>query len=370
MKKYILLILTLFLFCSFLQNNPNIIVPPEKSENKTITILFSGDIMGHSPQFKAAYNPESNSFNYDICFNQVRNKIQSADFAVANLEVPIAGMPYSGYPRFSSPDALLDGLKNAGYNILLTANNHALDRGKSGLERTIRQIEKRNFYHIGTYTDKIQRDSIYPLILEKQGFKIAILNCTYGTNDNVVTKPNYVNLIDTTEIKNDIYKADSLGVSFKIMTIHWGTEYEINANDYQRRLAQFFVNHGINLIIGSHPHVVQNAEFLYNKDRVQVLVFYSLGNSISNQRDINTDGGIMVKVKIDIKSAKIINSCIIPVYVYRGSLNGEYQYHLIPTNEFYLFPNRFPISKSDSTSLNLFDSNTKYRLSNFSTCNL
>lgn len=370
MKKYVLLIFTLFLFCSFLQNNPNIIVPPEKSENNSVTLLFSGDIMGHSPQFKAAYNSNTNSFNYDICFNQVRSIIQSADFAIANLEVPIAGKPYSGYPRFSSPDALLDALRNAGYNILLTANNHALDRGKTGLERTIRQIEKRNFYHLGTYNNKIQRDSTYPLIIEKHGFKIAILNCTYGTNDNVVTKPNYINLIDTAEIKNDIHKTDSLGVSFKIMTIHWGSEYELAANDYQRKLAHFFVNQGINLIIGSHPHVVQNAEYLYNRDSIQVPVFYSLGNSISNQRDVNTDGGIMIKVEIDIKSAKIIKTCFIPIYVYRGTLNGEYQYHLIPTSDFYFFPTRFPISKSDSTSLNLFESNTKYRLSNISSCNM
>ena len=364
MKKYVLLIIIPFLFCSFLQNS----IPQEKTENETVTLLFSGDIMGHSPQFKTAYNSETNSFNYDICFEHVKKIIKSVDFAVANLEVPIAGKPYSGYPRFSSPDALLDGLKNAGYDILLTANNHALDRGKSGLERTIRQIEKRNLYHLGTYMDKNQRDSIYPLIVENKGLKIAILNCTYGTNDNVVTEPNYINLIDTTEIKHDIHKADSLGAGFKIMTIHWGTEYELNANNYQRKIAQFFVNQGINLIIGSHPHVVQNAELLYNKDSVQVPVFYSLGNSISNQRNINTDGGIMVKVEIDVKTAKIVNSCFVPVYVYRGTLNGEYQYHLIPTSEYHSFPILFPLSNSDSITLNLFDSNIKHRLNNISNC--
>lgn len=364
MKKILLLVGSIILFCSFLCSEN--IVQATSVQNDSVSFIFSGDIMGHSPQFQAAYNPQTKRYNYNVCFQEVKPYIEEADFAVANLEVPIAGKPYSGYPHFSSPDALLDGLKYAGYDVLLTANNHVLDKGKFGLERTIRQLDKRKILHEGSYIDNIQRDSTYPLILESKGLKIALLNCTYGTNAGVVTFPNTVNYIDTLEILKDIQKATDSGTDFKIMTIHWGTEYELQANDYQRNLAQFFVNHGINLIIGSHPHVVQNVETLYTKDSTAVPVFYSLGNSISNQRQLNTDGGIMLKIIIDVNRKTLRSTSFIPVYIYKGVLKGVYQYHLIPTINFISHPNFYHLPPSDSTSLVLFDKMTRNRLSNVS----
>lgn len=362
MKKSVLLFSLLFFFCSFIQNsNSNSFVMPD---NDTVTLIFAGDVMGHIPQIDAAYNPLNDSYNYDICYKWVKSYIQQADFAVANLEVPIAGKPYSGYPAFSSPDALLDALKNAGFDILLTGNNHVLDRGKPGLERTIRQLRKRNFLFAGSYIDQIQRDSLYPIILQSKGIKIAILNCTYGTNGNQAQESSLVNYIDTTEIINDINDADRLGVDFKIMTVHWGTEYELQAGKTQQKLAQFFVNHGINLIIGSHPHVVQNAEMLYGKDNSPVQVYYSLGNFISNQRQANSDGGIMVKVVIGIKSKSVLKTTYVPVWVYKGTLNAEYQYHLIPTVDFIQNSECFKLNKADSVSLRYFDTETRKRLSN------
>jgi len=333
-------------------------------EDDLITLIFAGDIMGHTPQFKAAYNSQTKKYNYDICFQYVKKHIESADLAIANLEVPIAGKPYSGYPSFSTPDALLDGLKNAGYDILLTANNHILDRGKSGLERTIRQLEKRNMFYAGSYIDKNQRDTIYPLIIDSKGVKLAFLNYTYGTNQYVVSKPNIVNYIDSQQIINDIHKADELGADLKIMTIHWGTEYELHSNEIQQGLAHFFVDQGINLIIGSHPHVVQNAEVLYGKDSMVVPVYYSLGNFISNQRKVNTNGGIMVKVDISSKTKSVINTSFLPVYVYRGVLDGVYQYHLLPVTDFIQNPSCFSIGKSDSILLTNFGRETQSRLSN------
>ncbi|MFA6582020.1 MAG: CapA family protein [Paludibacter sp.] len=362
MKKILLLVGNLILFCSFLYSDDT--VQASLVENDSVSFIFSGDIMGHSPQFQAAYNPQTNRYDYNVCFQEVKPYIENADFAVANLEVPIAGKPYSGYPNFSSPDALLDGLKYAGYDVLLTANNHVLDKGKFGLERTIHQIDKRKMLHEGSYIDNFQRDSTYPLIIESKGLKIALLNCTYGTNARVVTFPNYVNYIDTLEILKDIQKANDSAVDFKIMILHWGTEYELQANDFQRNIAKFLVYHGINLIIGSHPHVVQNAETFYTKDSIAVPVFYSLGNSISNQRQLNTDGGIMLKVAIDVNTKTLKSASYLPVYVFKGILNGKYQYHLIPTTEYLSHPKVFNLPASDSTSLVLFDKLTRDRLSN------
>jgi poly-gamma-glutamate synthesis protein (capsule biosynthesis protein) len=330
--------------------------------DSVLSLIFSGDIMGHSPQFRAAYNPKTKTYNYDACFRYVRKYIDSADIAVANLEIPIAGPPYSGYPRFSSPDALLDALKNAGYDILLTANNHVVDRGKQGLERTIKQVQERQLLHLGSYVDSEQRDSLYPLIIEQKGVRLALLNYTYGTNGISVVPPNIVNLIDSNLIRKDIQKANDRNVDLKIMTVHWGEEYQLEANDEQKKLADFFIRSGIDVIIGTHPHVVQNAEIRYREDSIPIPVYYSLGNAISNQRKPNTNGGIMVKLTINTRTKAIEHASYLPVYVHKGVLDSVYQYHLIPTTDYNRQSPEFILNKTDSIALRFFDEETRNRL--------
>lgn len=361
MKKFVLLFAVLFLFCSFLQKD----ITDEEilAEHENIVLVFAGDIMGHSPQFKAAFNAKTGKYNYDECFHYVKPYIEKADFAIANLEVPLAGPPYSGYPNFSSPDALLDGLKYAGYDVILTANNHVVDRGKAGLERTIRTIRSRDLQFAGSYLNKQHRDSLYPLILEKNNFRIALLNCTYGTNGIPVQSPNRVNMIDTVEIKRDLARCEELGSDFVVMTIHWGLEYQLAASEQQIELAKFFVRAGVDLIIGSHPHVVQNMEYLTHEFK-SIPVFYSLGNSISNQRKPHTDGGIMVRIEINTRTKGIDKSSYLPVYVHKGMLNSKYQYHLIPTVDYLSSPEKFKLTTKDSTALIYFDTETRKRLSN------
>jgi poly-gamma-glutamate synthesis protein (capsule biosynthesis protein) len=216
---------------------------------------------------------------------------------------------------------------------------------------------------LGSYYDKAQRDSIYPLIIEQKGLKIALLNCTYGTNGLPVTHPNIVNLIDTAQIKEDIKKAGESGADLEIMAIHWGEEYELRANETQRDPATFLVNQGIDAIIGAHPHVVQNFETLLSENR-EIPVYYSLGNSISNQREPHTNGGIMVKLLINVNTKQIIDHSYLPVYVYKGKLNGVYQYHLIPTTDFIRRMPRFELNKTDSAGLMYFHEQTVKRLAN------
>lgn len=364
MKKLLLLFSLFVLFSSFLFNN-DLKQNPEENPNDSLTLIFAGDIMGHSPQFQAAYNITTKTYNYDICFQGVKPYIEAADIAICNLEVPLAGRPYSGYPNFSSPDALLDGIKNAGYDIVLTANNHVVDRGKHGLERTIKIIKSRNLLHAGSYVDEIQRDSLYPLILEQKDIKIAFLNCTYGTNGISVVAPNRVNYLDTIEIKNDIRNAISKNVDFIVMTVHWGTEYELEGNPVQKKYADFFVRNGVNLVVGSHPHVVQNAEMLYDKDSLSIPVFYSLGNSISNQRKPHTDGGILLKVVIGSQNKQILSTSYMPVYVHKGILDGVYQYHLLPTPKYLSDSANNQLNSKDRESLIYFDSETRKRITNF-----
>jgi len=348
---------------SGMNGNNDVPLIPERNDS-VVSIIFAGDIMGHSPQFQAAYNSVTKTYNYNDCFEQVKPYIENSDLAVTNLEVPIAGSPYSGYPNFSSPDALLDGLKYAGYDVLITANNHVLDRGKKGLERTIKKLDEKGFKHCGSYLNEQQKDSVYPLIIQVKGFKIAFLNYTYAVNGIDATKLSYVNLLDTVTIKNDILKARNKA-DFVIITVHWGIEYETNANSEQKKLARIFAREGVDLVVGSHPHVVQNAEFIEVDSVKKVPVFYSLGNSISNQRKINTDGGIMIKVFIDIKSKQILKTAYLPVYVHKGYLNGKYQYHLLPTTDFIANNQKFDLNSTDSMSLMVFDKNTRTRIENF-----
>ena len=331
-------------------------------EEDIISMIFCGDVMGHLPQINAAYNPANDTYDYTVCFKQIKSYIESSDIAVANLEVPLAGKPYTGYPHFSSPDELLDALQYAGYNVMLTANNHVMDKGIKGLTRTIQQIDQRQLAHAGSYLNHQDRDDNYPLLIEKKGGRIALLNCTYGTNGIAVPQPGIVNLIDTAQIRNDIQKAKNKAVDFIVMCIHWGNEYELKANRQQQEIARFLVDEGVQLIIGSHPHVVQNAEILYGKDSVEVPVYYSLGNAISNQRWEHSDGGIMVKADIHIPTKQLLRNSYLPVYVHRGLLHGKYQYHLVATPDYRKAPTYYSLTANDSIALLLFDANTEKRM--------
>lgn len=151
-------------------------------KKQSLTLMFVGDVMGHGMQIKSAYNEETDTYQYDDVFSRVSSVFHLADITIANLEVPLAGAPYSGYPQFSSPDELIDGLTNAGVDILVTANNHSVDRGKQGILRTIDVLRDRGIPFAGTYKDIADRDTSYPLIIEQNGIRLALLNCTYGTN--------------------------------------------------------------------------------------------------------------------------------------------------------------------------------------------
>ena len=173
-------------------------IPPAK-----ITLLFVGDLMQHKAQLEAARTSQGN-YDYSPCFSLVKEQISKADIAIANLEVPLGGKPYAGYPAFSAPDEFLYTIRDAGFDILLTANNHCLDRGKKGLERTILMLDSLHIAYTGTYRNKEERQQRYPLLIHKNGFRIAFLNYTYDTNGIKPTSPNIVNYIDKTVMQQDI----------------------------------------------------------------------------------------------------------------------------------------------------------------------
>jgi poly-gamma-glutamate capsule biosynthesis protein CapA/YwtB (metallophosphatase superfamily) len=330
----------LTLICSLLNINGQ---PPAQPSGK-ITLLFAGDIMGHDQQIRSAENQETHTFNYDSVFTYIRDRISEADIAIGNLEVTLAGRPYRGYPQFSSPPELALGCKNAGFDFLVTANNHSNDRRKNGILRTIHTLDSLGIPHTGTFTDKDQRDSVYPAVIRKNGFTFSILNYTYGTNGIAVTPPVVVNLTDTLLIKADIQEAKVQSPDVIIAILHWGTEYDTIPSHSQEDLADFMLERGVDIIIGSHPHVLQKMIWIKSdeKDKDRVIV-YSLGNFVSNQNRPGTDGGAMVRITLEKRPglSRVSDIGYMLTWVYTPVVNDIKKFFILPCEQFENNPDFF-----------------------------
>lgn len=298
-----------------------------------ISILFGGDVMGHDSQIASAYESKSKRYDYSSCFQFVTPIIEAPDLAIANLEVTLAGPPYMGYPQFSSPDALAKQLLTSGFDALVTANNHCIDRGRKGLERTIAQLDSLGIPHTGTFIDSAARANQTPLMIRKNGFYLALLNYTYGTNGIPVPKGSIVNHLDTALMRRDIAVAKALKPDAIIVFTHWGTEYQSLPEKRQLDLTEFCFQQGVQLVIGAHPHVIQPME--WRKDKNQ-FVAYSLGNFVSGQRKRYTDGGAMAYIELekvryspDSTVTRINNAEYFLQWVYRTA-DANKDYYVIP----------------------------------------
>ncbi|HNS30194.1 MAG TPA: CapA family protein [Tenuifilaceae bacterium] len=323
----------LITFCHFAVNAQ----VEDLAKKQSLTLMFVGDVMGHGMQIKSAYNEETDTYQYDDVFSRVSSVFRLADITIANLEVTLAGAPYSGYPQFSSPDELIDGLTNVGVDILVTANNHSVDRGKQGILRTIDVLRDRGIPFAGTYKDIADRDTSYPLIIEQNGIRLALLNCTYGTNGIPVPHPTIVNPIDTAQIRADYLKARSFGVDEVIAFMHWGVEYDRAPSLEQLMLTRFLHELGIRLVIGSHPHVLQRMEASFDTDTTEGRVaVFSLGNFVSNQRNRYRDGGVVVLLNIEKENqvTRIADAGYILVWVHTPLEGGKQRFRVIPVAQY------------------------------------
>ena len=302
------------------------------SAQERITLLFAGDLMQHTEQINAART--ENGYDYSDCFKHVRKEIGSADIAIANLEVTLGGKPYRGYPAFSAPDEFLYAIRNAGFDVLLTANNHCLDRGRNGLQRTARMLDSLDIPFAGTYVDAKDRRGRYPLLIEKNGFRIVLLAYTYDTNGLRPSAPNIVNYIDREVIKEDILQAKMMCPDVIIACMHWGVEYRSLPEKAEREMADWLIAQGVDHVIGSHPHVLQPMEVVRDtRTPARHLVVYSLGNFISNMSKRATDGGAMVKLEL-VKSfgiTRMVDCGYSLVWTSRPLLSGKRNYELYPS---------------------------------------
>jgi poly-gamma-glutamate synthesis protein (capsule biosynthesis protein) len=284
-----------------------------------------GDIMSHSTNFKNAYSSVSKDYDFSNVFKNIKSKISDADIAIGNLETTFAGPQrgYSGYPTFSTPDALAYNLKDLGIDLLSTANNHCMDKGYTGLTRTLDILDKVKIEHAGTSRSEEDQNTV--VIKDVNGIKIAFLSYTYGTNGITVPsdKKYAVNMIDKELIKKHLDAAKEKNPDLICVNMHWGIEYQLKENKEQDNLADFLFENGVDCIFGSHPHVLQPMEkrtiTLEDGTTKDGFVIYSLGNFMSGQIYAHTKSTVILDIQVTKNSEDKISIDSInytPVYLY------------------------------------------------------
>lgn len=267
----------------------------------TVTLAVCGDTMSHSPQTNDAYDATTDTYSYLNCFQYVRPWIEQADYAVANFETTLNGPPYSGYPQFCAPDALAYDMKEIGFDLVTTANNHSMDKGFNGVVRTLDTLDAAGLEHVGTYRTQDEFDENQGVkLVDINGIQVAFLSYTYGTNGIPVSAENdfCINrfntdymadcaVLDEAKLTSELSYAQSLEPDLIAVMIHWGIEYQTVQNDYQDQVADFLLENGADLILGSHSHVPQplmeRTVTLADGTQKTGFVCYSLGNFVSNQ---------------------------------------------------------------------------------------
>lgn len=346
----ILLIFLLILIGSNISKAPTLLNPSKSSKetvqvqtdavknDTTINMSVIGDAMCHSQIYKAAYNSTTKTYDFSNIFTQIKPYISSADIAIGNLETTFAGgsKAYSGYPCFNSPPTLAKNLSDIGIDVLTTSNNHSLDSGYSGLVNTIDELDKLGISHTGTF--KSEEDSNKILIKDVNGIKFAFLAYTYGTNGISIPsgKEYCINLINKDKLKKQLDLAKAQNPDIICVSMHWGIEYKTLPNSKQKDLADFLFQNGADIILGSHPHVLEPMEkrtvTLADGTTKDGFIIYSLGNFVSGQKDKYTKDSIILNLKLT-KHSKgnitIDSYDYTPIYMQDNGANSSTRYQII-----------------------------------------
>lgn len=274
------------------------------------TLLICGDAMVHGDLSRAMLDPETREYDYSPIFAPAAPYAQAADYALCNLETPLAGGKPSGYPNFNADNALARNLKDAGFDLCLTANNHCLDKGHKGLIRTLDVLDEVGLAHVGTSRTQEEHNNNV-VLADVGGISVAFLGYTYGTNAIPLPKdaPWAINVYNTdymTTLADPDYdyllqgleSAKALEPDLIAVLIHWGNEYHLTQNHYQEEVADFLFENGADLVLGGHPHVLQPLGFRELPDGRQGFISYSLGNFFSGQNKENTDVTALLSLEL------------------------------------------------------------------------
>lgn len=302
-----------------------------------VTLLSVGDNLIHIEVVQSGMQ-EDGSYNFDHLYDEIKDDITAADIAVVNQETILGGrdLKYSGYPAFNSPTEIGDALADVGFDVILHATNHTMDKGLKGVTNTFEHWDKYPHITVLGINEAEEDRDIIPII-EKKGIKIAMLNYTYGLNGYKVPKdkPYLVNMLNKDVMEKDIKKARELA-DFIIVYPHWGTEYVYEPIRSQRELVDFYYELGVDLVIGTHPHVIQPVEWVTSESGHNMLVYYSLGNFLSYQKEpTRMLGGIAhVTITKDDTDTYISDASITPIVTHYEHGPRDYNYGIYKLSEY------------------------------------
>lgn len=290
-KAFFCIALLLTWFCATAQGPSLFLRPiprPWIAGTDTVTVRIIGDVMMHSKQLP---------YQYDSFLELVSEPLSEADIAVANMEFPLGGAPYTGYPAFSCPDSYpWTVCRQCGIDLCLLANNHILDKGNAGLSRTFSVYDQirdsLGTQFTGASRNKAEDEDHYPQVMLRKGIRIAFVNFTYGTNMGGSSEWPKVNRMNEQSVDEAFDRAKEKGADFIVALPHWGTEYQLKHSQSQESWARHMVEKGASVIVGAHPHVVQDTTHISG-----VPVIYSMGNAVSNMSATNTRLELMVTLR-------------------------------------------------------------------------
>ena len=339
---------------------PETTLPTPEHVVSTATIVSTGDLLMHKPVIDTGY--KSGSYDFESIFRYLSEYTMDADLAVANLETTLCstdnGYSYSGYPNFNCPDALVDGAKDAGFDILLNASNHSYDTSSVGMHRTMQVIQDKGLIPLGIVEST--EDKHY-IVEEVNGINIGMICYTYETDSNadrvalnglpvkaedapLINCFDY-NALDTfyAELRTRLEEMKADGAEATVLYLHWGTEYQLQANETQKKMAQKICDLGVDVLIGGHPHVVQPMDLISSTtdEDHKMVCLYSMGNAVSNQRQGNlsaiatahTEDGVLFSItfsKYSDGTVYLESTDLLPLWVYRRSDGTGNEYNIMP----------------------------------------
>ena len=320
-------------------NEPENEIKEEPKEDSKMKMTVIGDIMCHNTQYNDAYKANTGTYDFSYVFEDIKEYISTADLAIGNLETTFAGKErgYSSYPTFNTPEELAENLKDLGIDVVSTANNHCIDKGYKGIVSTLDYLDSAGIAHTGTSRSVEEQETV--LVKEVNGIKIAFLSFTYGTNGIPIPsgKEYSVNLIDEDFMLEQIELAKKEKPDIICASMHWGIEYQTKQNKEQEKLAELLFKNGVDIILGSHPHVLQPMKkktiTLDDGTTKDGFVIYSLGNFMSGQVKENTKNSIILNLDItkNGETGKITIDKVdyIPIYMYKSATGSVQRYRIL-----------------------------------------
>lgn len=335
-------------------------IPTEPYVTSTASVGVTGDILVHGPLIEAAKQNDG-TYDFNNIYTYIQDYYNDVDFMIANLEVTLGGEAagkYQGYPTFNCPDSMIDALKNAGVDMMLTANNHSYDTGHNGFIRTQEVLEEKGMPHLGT---RLSEDTDSYIVQDINGIKVGMVCYTYESgrtedgrkalngipvaaeDTNLISTFSYENLTGFyNEVEQTLAAMEEEGADFSMVYMHWGQEYQLAPNSTQTSIAQKLCELGVDIIVGGHPHVIQPFTTLTSSTGHQTYCIYSVGNGVSNQRretletspnKEHTEDGMIFSVEFEKWSdgrANISDINILPTWVERHTVNGKRAYIIVP----------------------------------------